>query len=99
MNDIRYWCDKHDIKFDFYRAGLNDGQEIEFNIPENLDHPNAYQWEALTDKAARAIITQALATIPDLLEKDSEVKKSEEKITNKFQELWPEFVKQFSQRN
>lgn len=63
--DIEYWCGQRGIGFEFYRAGLNDGQEDDFDIPENPEHPGTYQWEALTDEAARTVLAQALSTIPD----------------------------------
>jgi len=57
FNDIQKWCT---VNFDFIRCGLNPGDEIKYNIPENPDHPGAYQWEALNDSAAREIITSAV---------------------------------------
>jgi hypothetical protein len=75
--DIEYWCSERGIQFSFFRDGLNDGQEIELDIPENPEHPGTYQWEALSDEAAKTIITQALARIPDLSVNDEAVGKAE----------------------
>jgi len=90
--DIEYWCGLRGIEFDFYRAGLNNGQAVEFDIPENPEHPGTYQWEALSDEAARTIITQALSTIPDMTANDEMVTRDESEVTEKFKQLWPEFV-------
>ena len=90
--DIKYWCSQRGIEFDFYRAGLNDGQELKFNIPENPEHQGTYQWEALSDEAARTIITQALSTIPDLTVNDAEVTQAEAEVTERFKHFWPEFM-------
>ena len=52
--DVREWCDSD---FDFIRCGLTADQVRKYNVPENIDHPNAYQWEAISDQAAQEIIT------------------------------------------
>ena len=91
-DDIKYWCGQRGIEFSFYRAGLNDGQELEFDIPENPEHRGTYQWEALSDEAARTIIIRALSTIPDLTANDEEVTQAENEVTEKFKQLWPKFV-------
>jgi hypothetical protein len=57
--DIEYWSKLFGIEFEFYRAGLNPGQEDTFGIPENPDKPGSFQWEALNDDAAKTIITEA----------------------------------------
>lgn len=85
--DIRQWSG---VDFEFIRCGLNKGDEITFDIPENPDKPGSYQWEALTDDAARGLITgwtekfvsQGLFQIYETLEKD---------ITTQFQERWKNF--------
>lgn len=56
--DVAKWCS---VSFEFIRAGLNDGDPERYGIPENPEHPGAYQWEALSDESARQIITQAVA--------------------------------------
>jgi hypothetical protein len=52
--DIQEWCN---VPFEFIRCGLNAEQVALYNVPENIEHPGAYQWEALTDDGAREIIT------------------------------------------
>lgn len=41
--DIREWCH---APFQWIRCGLNPGDEDRYNLPENIDRPGAYQWEA-----------------------------------------------------
>lgn len=57
VSDIRKWCG---VDFEFIRAGLNPGDEVRYRIPENFEHPGAYQWEALNDAAAGELITLAV---------------------------------------
>jgi len=42
----------------FQRLGINQGQEIEFNIPENPERLGTYQWEALGDEEAAQLIKE-----------------------------------------
>lgn len=55
--DITHWCN---VDFHFFRSGLTQDQVIKYNIPESVDHPGAYQWEAVDDPTAREIINAAL---------------------------------------
>lgn len=55
VKDIREWTS---APFEFVRAGLNPGDEVTYSIPENPDKPGSYQWEALSDEAARTLITE-----------------------------------------
>jgi hypothetical protein len=55
VRDIREWTS---TPFEFVRAGLNPGDEVTYSIPENPDKPGSYQWEALSDEAARKLITE-----------------------------------------
>ena len=57
--DVRKWCR---VDFKFIHCGLNAAQVRRYGVPENFDKPGQFQWEALTDDAAREIIT--LATRP-----------------------------------
>lgn len=54
---IKSWCK---AEFDIERIGLTLEQAHEFNIPDNPNKPNTYQWEALDDAQAGKIIIQAL---------------------------------------
>jgi len=55
--DVKNWCD---VDFHFIRSGLTPEQVMNYNIPESVDHPGAYQWEAVDDPTARKIINEAL---------------------------------------
>lgn len=52
--DVREWCA---AEFKFVHCGLNAQQVKLYGVPENPEKPGEYQWEALTDDAARSIIT------------------------------------------
>ena len=52
--DVQNWCN---VDFTFIRCGLNIDQVIRYNVQENPEKPDDYQWEALTDRAAEEIIT------------------------------------------
>jgi hypothetical protein len=56
--DVTEWCE---APFEFIHCGLNAEQVAIYRVPENIEHPGAYQWEALTDSAADEIITGNLA--------------------------------------
>lgn len=56
--DVRKWCD---ADFEFIRCGLTPEQVQRYNVPENPEKPGEYQWEALSDEGARAIITASVA--------------------------------------
>jgi hypothetical protein len=55
--DVREWCS---ASFQFIRCGLTTEQVQRYNVPENIEHPRAFQWEALTDDGAAEIITSNL---------------------------------------
>lgn len=61
--DVRKWCE---CDFQFVHCGLNESQVMRYDLPENFDHPGSYQWEALTDNAAREIITGAMSDLVDI---------------------------------
>jgi hypothetical protein len=77
--DVRTWCG---ADFEFTRCGLTADQVRRYNVPENPEKPGEYQWEALSDQAAREIIT---ANVGRYLRHDafSEVEKREQKITKR----------------
>jgi len=90
VKDIREWAK---VDFEFIRCGLNPGDEVTYNIPENPDKPGTYQWEALSDDAARTLIkgwtekyiSQGLFESTEYFEKH---------ITGKFQNHWAKFKEQ-----
>lgn len=57
LRDVSEWCN---VKFRFVKCGLTAEQVAKYNVPENIEHPNAYQWEALSDEGAKEIINSCL---------------------------------------
>jgi len=55
--DVRKWCA---VDFQYIRCGLTEEQVARYNVPENFEKPGDYQWEALPDAAAQAIISENL---------------------------------------
>jgi hypothetical protein len=56
--DITAWCEP-DLTFIY--CGLTENQARSYGIPENLEKPGTFQWEALADHQARQIIENSLA--------------------------------------
>ena len=54
QRDVSTWSA---APFTFIRCGLTQEQVKKYNVPENIDKPGAYQWEALSDAGANEIIT------------------------------------------
>lgn len=88
VRDIREWTS---TPFEFIRAGLNPGDEVTYRIPENPDKPGSYQWEALSDEAARALITEWTSRF---ISQGHfwEVEAQEQAINANFQEQWERFI-------
>lgn len=84
LTDIRAWC-KAD--FEFIRAGLNPGDEVKYNLPENPDKPGTYQWEALGHAAAEELITE---TVNQFVSHGyfQEAEQEELEVTARFQQMW-----------
>jgi hypothetical protein len=53
LRDVRAWCD---VDFSFVHCGLTLDQAREMNLPTNPDKPDQYQWEAMSDEQARALV-------------------------------------------
>ena len=62
VRDIRRWCS---ADFRFVRAGLNPDHPALYGIPENLERPGCWQWEALDDGTAAELITSSLSQFVD----------------------------------
>lgn len=88
VEDIRCWST---TPFTFQRCGLNPGDEVRYNIPENLDKPGCYQWEALADDAARTLILDSLKQYVDLEAQDA-MREEEERIEERFKEEISEVI-------
>lgn len=74
LKDIRAWCK---APFTVERVGLTLEQVKQFGIPENPEHPNAFQWEALSDAQAKELIlgslTKHVKPLPTHLEEKEKV--------------------------
>jgi len=74
LKDIRAWCR---APFTVERVGLSLEQVKMFGIPENPEHPDAYQWEAMTDAQAKELIlgslTKYVKPLPSMLEEKEKV--------------------------
>jgi len=79
-NDVRDWCE---APFEFKRCGLNQEHVTRYNLPENIEKPGAYQWEALGDAEAKALIVGNLEQYVNLDAMDT-VEAQEDRITAKF---------------
>lgn len=88
MEDIRKWCS---VPIEFVRAGLNHGDGERLGIPESIDKPGAYQWEALSDEQAELLIKTA---INEYFDEDAanDLRHSNENTTKDFQERIKQFV-------
>jgi hypothetical protein len=99
VRDIFSWTDENFItlpgrshsNIKFIRAGLNPGDEVDYNIPENPERPGTYQWEALDDETAREVIETAVYEFVDHGLQNAAVAEQHE-ITGRFKENWTEFI-------
>jgi len=85
LKDITTWCN---LNFDVERIGLTLEQAQLFNLPENPSKPNAYQWEALSDKDASTLILGSvkkyLRKIPEeIIEKENGIRKKIDEVASK----------------
>jgi len=80
--DVRRWAPE--VSFDLIWCGLTMEQVERYAIPENPEKPG-YQWEALSDKGAREIITAAIGKYID-----EEVTEDVNAAAEEFQEAWQE---------
>lgn len=62
VGDVLLWAGREDAEA--YRVGLTPEQVTAYALPENDDKPGTFQWEALADAEAGAIIRQALNRFP-----------------------------------
>ena len=66
LADIELWAGAMGVNFEFERVGLNEGDGERLGIEENFEKPGEYQWEALEDKDAKALIRGALEKYLDM---------------------------------
>lgn len=82
MDDIRNWCS---VEFTIKRIGLTLEQAKKYNLPENPEKPNQYQWEALNDEQAKEIIETSIEKYQD--------KELRKKAYYKEQEIYKDLMK------
>jgi hypothetical protein len=70
--------------FQFQRIGINKEHIKKYNIMENPERPGAYQWEALDDDSAKALIQSA----NDMLDMDAFAAIEKQEVEVKKQNLW-----------
>lgn len=80
VKDIREWCD---IPFDFIRCGINKEHIGSMGIIKAFDKKETYQWEALNEDNARALIIGNIEKYWSL-EKVKEVEARELKATERW---------------
>jgi len=83
--DIEKWCN---VEFEFHVVGLTSEQVHKYPLDENPDKPNQYQWEALRDKDAGEIITNALEKFIDF----DIVEEAREKSRDKEREIMKKII-------
>lgn len=82
INDMRNWSD---VDFKVVFCGLTLDQAEKYNLPENPDKPNQYQWEALSDEQAREIILSNVLRYQDY-SKIKEILEMEDVIVDSWKE-------------
>jgi hypothetical protein len=92
--DIRGWC-RDD--FEFVRCGLNPGDNVKYDIPENFEKPGNYQWEGLSDRAAEELITSSIERYIDT-EKIEELEAEGKKASELFDEYAKGFLDFYSEQ-
>jgi len=79
IKDIKQWCGELGGDFWYERCGLTLEQAQKYDLPESINKPGEYQWEALTDEAAREIIESSVSKYVDLDLIDKVNKQTEKK--------------------
>jgi len=74
LRDLRKWC-RYD--FEYHRLGINPEHISKYSIPIDPETGSKYQWEALDDKIAHALLDQVFDywskdTIEDIKEREAE---------------------------
>lgn len=87
MADVRAWAK---CPINYMRAGLNAGDEVTYQIPENPDRPGTYQWEGLDDARAGRLITSSVGRWLDLTASEATDDESRQRVTA-FKDWWSEY--------
>lgn len=91
VKDIREWCD---LPFEFIRCGINREHISSMLIQKAFDKEETYQWEALDEDNARALIVGNIEEYWSL-DKVKEVEAKELKAT----ERWRKMIERSLQKN
>jgi hypothetical protein len=83
LKDIHAWCA---VPFEFRRVGLTLEHVKRWKLPDNPERPGQYQWEALSDQAAKELIQEALNREVDL-EALKRVEALESEATKKWRKM------------
>lgn len=88
LKDIRAWCN---VDFKYIRAGLNKGDGERLGIAENPEKPGTYQWEALADEQAKAVIE---SSIEPYFAKEAlaDIIGEQDEVTAKFKQKFVNFI-------
>jgi hypothetical protein len=89
VEDIKQWSR---IDFRFQRCGLNKGDAVRYNLPDNPEKPGTYQWEALDDVQASTVIQSSVGKWIDT-DALAQVEEQEEAISQRFTAEIPELIK------
>jgi len=85
QDTIMHWQELGEcgVEFELVRVALNAGDGERYGLTENPERPGCYQWEALDDATARALITGAVSKYVDH-DAMAEVTEREERATSAF---------------
>ena len=81
LKDIREWCD---VEFEFIPCGLTLQQALALRLPTNPEKPNQYQWEALSDEQAKALIEDSVKPYQEGW-RWAKIKRAEKRIIKEYQ--------------
>ena len=90
LRDIRAWSK---TPFKFFRCGINKEQIVEWGMIESFDKEGTYQWEALSEDKAKALILGYVEKYWSL-DKIQEVEEKEREAT----ERWKDFIQEAIKR-
>lgn len=85
-----------DLSFRWIRVGLTLEHVRRWDLPDNPERPNTYQWEALADPAASEMITGAVAEFWDA-DVVSQVEEEEDRASERFQEAIEDVLRGLSE--
>jgi len=93
--DVSAWCN---VSYELIFCGLTYEQAKQYRLPDNPEKPGQYQWEALSDADARAIITSNLDRFVSVL-KIQETEERESKLDEWLYSYREEIVEAWEEKN